>query len=231
MPVNLKSIFYVGADILRTDVEGPNTILAQIGDATAGNSPEPCEWWQHVGFASRPSEVSGSGKNADAAQAIIIARTDYDIVIASRDTRFQDIYGALKPGETCVYATGTDGKAQGRILIKKDGSVNLFTKKGNTSSGQAMGIFIDPGADTITILNSKGYGLIIGPDGISLTAKDSALKLDASGDCSLIGKGKCQIDGGGIALGSTAVPGVNSALVGVTGLAGVASTKVLIAIA
>lgn len=231
MPVNLKSIFYNGLDILRTDVEGPNTIMAQVGDATSGSSPEPCEWWQHVGFASRPSEVSGSGNNSDAAQAIVINRTDYDIVIASRDTRFQDIYGALKPGETCIYATGTDGKAQGRVLLKKDGSINLFSRKGNTSDGKAMGIFIDPGADTITILNSKGYGLIIGPDGVSVTAKDSALLLKSSGDCSLIGKGKTQIDGGGICLGSTAVPVANAALVGPTGLAGVASTKVLIAIA
>ncbi len=231
MPIDLKSIFYVGADVLRTDVEGPNTILAQIGDATTNSSPEPAEWWQHVGFASRPSEVSGSGKNANSAQAIVIARTDYDIVIASRDTRFQDIYGALKPGETCLYATGTDGKAQARILLKKDGSVNLFTKKGNVDSGQAMGIFIDPAADTVSILNSKGYGVIISPDGVAITAKDSALKLLSSGDCSLIGKGKTQIDGGGICLGSVAVPGVNSALVGVTGLAGVASTKVLISIA
>ncbi len=226
----LKSIFYVGSDIMRTDVEGPNTIMAQIGDATSGSSPEPSEWWQHVGFASRPSNVSGSGKNSDAAQAIVINRSDYDIVIASRDTRFQDIYGALKPGETCIYATGADGKAQGRILLKADGSVNLFTKKGNTDSGKAMGIFIDPAADTISILNSKGYGLIISPDGCAVTAKDSALTLKGM-DVSLIAKGKCQIDGGGIVLGSIAVPGVNSALVGVTGLAGVASTKVLIAIA
>lgn len=231
MPVNLKSIFYSGIDILRTDVEGPNTIMAQVGDATSGSSPEPAEWWQHVGFASRPSEVSGNGTNANSAQGIVIVRTDYDLCIASRDTRFQDIYGALKPGETCLYGTGADGSAQGRILIKQNGSVNLFTKLGNTEAGNAMGIFINPDDDSISILNSQGFGIIINNDGVFVTAKDSALKLGSNGDCSLIGKGKCQIDGGGIALGSTAVPGVNSALVGVTGLAGVASTKVLIAIA
>lgn len=231
MPFDLKSIFYAGADILRTDVEGPNTLMAQIGDATTSSSPEPAEWWQHVGFASRPSEVSGSGKNANSAQAIVIARTDYDIVIASRDTRFQDIYGALKPGETCMYGTGADGLAQGRILIKQNGSINLFTKEGNVDGGSAMGVFINPDDDSITILNSAGYGIIINGDGVAITAKDSALTLKSGGDVSLVGKGKTQIDGGGICLGSTAVPGVNSALVGVTGLAGVASTKVLIAIA
>ncbi len=231
MPVNLKSIFYNGADILRTDVEGPNTIMAQIGDATTGTSPDPAEWWQHVGFASRPSDVSGSGQNADSAQAIVINRTDYDVVIASRDTRYQDIYGALKPGETCIYGTGSDGGAQGRVLIKQNGSINLYTTEGNVDGGQAMGIFINPDDDSITILNSAGFGLIINGDGVFLTAKDSALQLKASGDCSLIGKGKCQIDGGGICLGSTAVPVVNAALVGPTGLAGVASTKVLIALA
>lgn len=228
MPINSKSMFYIGTDVLRTDIEGPNTIIAQVGDATAGTSAEPAEMWQQVGFASRPSPVSGTGKNIDACQAIVIPRTDYNVVIATRDTRYQDIYGSLKEGETALYATGKDGKSQGRVLLKQDGSINLYSKKGNTSSGKGMGVFIDPMNDQISIINSKGFGIIINGDGIVLTSKGGSLKLTESGDVSLIGKGKCQIDGSGIMLGAVGVPGVNSVLLGVTGLAGVASKKCMV---
>lgn len=213
-------------------MKGPNTIMLQVGDANAGEShADEAELWQHVGLASRPSPPTGSGANKEAAQAVMIRLSDYDVVLATRDTRFQDIYGNLRDGETCLYATGSDGKGQARTILKHDGSINLYTKLGNSPTGKGMGIFIDPNNDRISIVNSKGYGIIINEDGALVTAKDSALKLDGSGSASLIGKGRVQVDGGSIVLGAVAVPGVNNALTGPTGIAGIASTKVFIATA
>jgi len=227
MASGLTSLFEFGIDILKTFVDSTTkTILAQVGSVQSDTSDsDRVMWWQHVGFASRPAKASS--KNT-AAQAVVVRGGAYDNVIASRDLRGQDLYGQLSDGETCLYASGEDGTAQARVLLKGDGSINLYTRKGNSSSGQGMGIFVNAEADSISIINSQGYGLLIKSDGVYLTARDAALSLTASGNVSLVGKGNTQVDGAGVVIGSLAVPGVNSALTGVTGVAGKASLKVLI---
>jgi hypothetical protein len=226
---DLKGLLKVGIDILTTTVnKTTKKILAQTGNAVAQTTDsDSVEWWQHYGYASRPPKPE-PGKQA--AQALVLNKGDYDIAIASQDLRGLELYGTLDHGETCVYSAGDDGKGQARALFKKDGSVHLYTRKGNTESGGGMVVQLDAQNGVIRLVNDKGYGLIIDQDGIKLTAKDSALTLGGDGSVSLVGKGKCQIDGSGICLGSTAVPGVNSALCGISGPEGVASTKVLIAI-
>lgn len=225
----IGDLFHIGADILGTSIDSnTHTILAQLGDVVTGTVySDNAELWQTPGIASRPRNPT-AGKTS--AQAIAIRESDRDIIIATRDVDSQTIYGNLKPGETSIYAPGSDGTAQGRIILKDDGSVNLFTKKDNEESGAGIGIFIDPATEQISLVNSKGYGIIIGQDGITITAKDSSLSLNADGSISLIGKAQTQIDGSSVILGSIAVPVVNSALIGPTGIVGVASTKVLIAL-
>jgi hypothetical protein len=219
---SVGEMIQVGVHILKTTVTAKTKkIVAQIGTVMGEGQAEAdnVDWWQHVGFASRPAKAE---KGRDAAQAIVIRRGHGDAAIASQDLRGLEIYG-----ETCIYATGEDGTGQARVLLKKNGSINLYTKEGNTSGGTGMMFQLDAANGAIRAVNSLGYALIIDADGISLTCGSSALVLTPSG-AKLISTGQTQVDGGGICLGSLAVPGINSALTGVTGVAGKASLKVLI---
>jgi hypothetical protein len=229
-----------GIDILLTRIaDTSKKIFASLGsvgtDIGEGGDEIPVgstdvdnvEWWQHVGFASRPSNPDPGKK---AAQAFVVRVGSTDAAIASQDVRSLAIYGNLKPGETCIYAAGADAQAQARILLKADGSINCYTRKGNTVGGAGMLFQMDASAGAIRILNDKGYGLIIDGDGITLQTGGggAGLKMTSSGNITLAGVGQTQVDGSGIVIGSLAVPGLNSALTGVTGVAGKASLKVLI---
>lgn len=226
-PPTLSGIVEVGLDILTTTVNASTKrILAQTGDVVAdATETDGAEWWQHVGFASRPPKPQ-AGKQA--AQAVVLKTSDRDVVIGSVDQRGLDLYGNLDHGESCLYAAGEDGEAQARILLKKDGSISLYTRKGNTKTGAGMIVQVDAMNGAIRLLNDKGYGIIIDADGVKITSGNAALVLTGAGDATLVGKGKTQVDGSGVVIGSIAVPGVNSALTGVTGVAGKASLKVLI---
>lgn len=223
---SLTGFIQVGVDILKTTVSAKTkSILAQLGDVVNQDiDADNAEWWQHVGFVSRPPKPLAGKK---ACQGVVVRKGDHDVVIASKDERGQELAGTLADGETCLYAPGSDGASQARVLLKDNGSINLYTTNGNTSGGPGMGIFINPDDDSISIVNSEGFGIVIKPDGVYITARDSALSLKASGEASLVGKGQTQVDGSTIVLGSTAVPVVNAVLVGVTGMSGAASSKVL----
>lgn len=229
MSLDLSDLFQVGVDILRTTVSAATKrILAQTGSITGGNGPpdrDNVEWWQHVGFASRPPKAQAGKK---ACQAIVVRQGGTDFAIASQDPRGLELYGALSDGETCVFAPGEDGTGQARILLKKDGSINLYTRKGNTSGGTGMLMQLDASGGAVRLLNDKGYGIIIDGDGVKITSGGAGLTLTGSGDASLIGKGKTQVDGASVCIGSQALPGVNAALHGPSGLAGIPSVKVLI---
>lgn len=143
MSYDLRSLFQVGVDILTTFRNGvTNKILAQtghvVGEVADGDN---VEWWQHVGFASRPSKPD---KGKAAAQAVVMRRGDHDVAFASQDVRGTEIYGNLDHGETCVYGPGIDGKAQGRVIWKKDGSVNIFTTDDNTKDGRSVYFRVAP---------------------------------------------------------------------------------------
>lgn len=225
---SLSDLFLIGIDILKTKLDSATkTIFAQLGSVTEEypSGHDENEWWQHVGFASRPAIPTPKHK---AAQCVAIRHSERDVVIASRDTRSQTIYGSLGEGETCVYAAGADGNSQGRVLLKDNGSVNLYTREGNSPTGGGIAIMMSAEEDSISIVNSKGYGIIINADGVKLTANNSGLTLDSGGKIKLVGKGQTQVDGSTVLLGSIAVPVANSALKGPSGALGTASLKVLV---
>lgn len=225
-PPTISGIVHVGLDILTTTVNAATKrILAQTGDVVKdATDTDGAEWWQHIGFASRPPKPQ-AGKQA--AQAVVLKTSDRDVVIGSVDQRGLTLYGNLDHGETCLYAAGEGGEGQARVLLKKDGSINLYTRKGNTSSGAGMIVQVDATNGAIRLINDKGYGIIIDSDGVKITSGGAALTL-AGNNAQLIAKGKAQVDGSGIVIGSAAIVGANSALTGVTGVAGKASLKVLI---
>lgn len=158
---DLRSLLHVGYDILTTTVNrATNKILAQLGDVHKQQTDtDNAEWWQHVGFVSRPPKPV-AGKTA--AQGVAIRAGDHDVVIASQDLRGLDLYGNLDHGETCTYAPGPEGTGQARIIHKKDGSINIYTTDTNTAAGQAV------------------Y-LRVAPDGISIVAPWGSVKFDATG--------------------------------------------------
>jgi hypothetical protein len=231
-PPSISGLVHVGLDILSTVVNAATKrILVQTGDVVKeATDTDGAEWWQHVGFASRPPKPQ-AGKQA--AQAVVVKTSDRDVVVASVDQRGLGLYGNLDHGETCLYAAGEDGNAQGRVLIKKNGSVSLYTRNGNTSSGAGMTVQLDAENDAIRITNSKGYGIIIDDNGVSITTggTKAGIKVGSDGTCSMIATGQCQCDGDRIILGATAAPGVNSVCVGPAGIAAAGSSKVFAALA
>lgn len=158
MPGVSNYLFQRGIDILNTILGSSTdastgtqtgTILASLGSVTKGgntNAPgtsdsQNAEFWQHVGFSSRPSNPVGG---VSACQAIAIRQNDRDVVICSRDIRTNSIYGNLNPGETCLWAAGADGNSQGRVIIKDNGSITIYTTDDNTSQGNATYFQIHP---------------------------------------------------------------------------------------
>lgn len=220
--------FQVGVDLLATTVDATTgTVLATTGDASNGQSDtDNVVLFTSYGTVFRPTSPSGNGT---ACQAITLRRGDHDVAFGYRDLRGQALAGSLQPGEVCHYAPGNDGQNQTRVLHKNTGVWVVYGTKGNTAGSDGMMIQMDPENDTIRILNSVGNGIIIDSNGVLITTAGaaSAVELKSTGDCSMIGTGASQIDGTSIMLGAIGVPGVNSVLVGVTGIAGAACTKVL----
>lgn len=218
-------------DVLQTFIaDKRKNIIAQVGNVIGRTVDSVgAEWWQHVGFISRPSKPA-AGKAS--ARAIALRTGRVDAIIASEDDRGLELKGNLADGETCVYAPGEDGKGQARILLKKDGSISLYTKTGNTDSGKGMIIQIDAQNDAIRITNGKGYGLVIDGDGAKLFTggSGSGLTLAAGGDVKLVASGKCLVDGGNICLGALATP-ATPVCGGPAGIAAIPSTKVFMSVA
>lgn len=119
----LDDLFTPGADVLGTTQDANGTILAQTGDVVAENvASDGAEWWQAVGFISRPAKADAG---AAACQAVTLNRGSFDLVVATRDLR------AARPqvgeGETCVYAPGPHNQGVGRIFLQDDGTNQAIT--------------------------------------------------------------------------------------------------------
>lgn len=224
---SLGGLIDIGMDVLSTTVSAKTRkILVQVGNVLKKTvESNAVEWIQHVGIVSLPS-TAVPGKNA--AQCIVLKTGDHDVVIGSSDLRGLELAGELKSGETCVYAAGEDGEGQARALFKANGGIHLYTRKGNRPDGVGMTFQIDAQAGALRMLNDKGFAIVIDEAGVKMTAGKASLTLSSSGDVTLVGTGKTQVDGSSVVIGSVVAPGANAALVGPTGVAGRASLKVAI---
>lgn len=215
-----------GLDVLGTKVSSKTKrVLAKLGSVFTGEADsDNAEWWQHVGFVSRPPNPDG---NRTAAQVVIAQAGDRDVVIASSDLRGLALGGNLQPGETCVYAAGEDGAAQGRLLMKGNGTISLFTRHGNVDSGQAVAVQLN--SDSTFGIVSKFGGIRIDATGITITSGKAALILGADGSAKLQGNGLVEVAGKLTCIGTNCLPApTNTAIKGPTGLAGTPSTSVYI---
>lgn len=159
-----------GADVLGTTIDDRGVMLAQTGDAVNGAVlSDNAEWYQHVGFASRPAKAT-PGKPS--CQVFTWNQRSNDIVLASRDARCT-LPAGLKEGETCLYAGGPNNTGRGRITLRDDGStstIRITTQQGNSENGQVVEIRV--GSDgkiqisggQVEIGNSPSEGPILSTD-------------------------------------------------------------------
>ena len=219
----ISDIIIFGIDVLKTTVNAvTKTITAQIGDVVSQSvTSQDAEWWQHVGFASRPPAPSAG---VSACQTVALRRSDRDACIASRDLRGLALYGSLGDGETCVYAPGKDGKGQARALFKANGNVAIFTLQGNTAGGQPITIQANATDGSIQMANQYG-AISIAADGIKIMFGTSGILLASSG-ITLIGQ-QIALNGASVSLGANAVLPV---VWGPLGISGVGSTSVTVAL-
>ena len=216
----LSDIFDVGADVLATTRNATTGLLtAQTGDAIAQTSDgDAAEIWQQPGLASRPA-VPVAGKSA--AQCIKIKRGDNDAIIAWRDARSTSIYGSLADGETCLYSSA----GQGRVLLKKDGSINLYTVTGNAPGGQSVLVSVSPTAVSI----GTPWGMVvIDQNGINMADASGTAGISiAGGKVAILGT-TVTINGGSVSIGSATASPATPALLGPSGMAGIPSSSVFI---
>lgn len=135
MTPGIGLLLEVGLDILKTSkTNAQSFITAQIGNVVTGIATgDVSEWWQHVGFASRPKKPTAG---TSAAQCVVIKKSDHDAVIASRDSRTAAVYDSLLDGETAIFAS--EGGAI--IILRVDGTIEITggTVKIGDSSAQAL---------------------------------------------------------------------------------------------
>jgi phage gp45-like len=206
MAMDLSGLIQVGFDVLTTTVNATTKkITAQLGSVVGKTTDtDNAEWWQHYGFASRPPKPE-AGK--EAAQAVVVRMGDHDIVLASQDLRGLELYGALDHGETCIYAAGSDGKGQARVLLKKDGSINIYTKEGNTSGGAGVALMLRADGSVSIATPSKAALLIEADGSIKLFNSSGGIQVKADGSVKVASGGKVEISGASITMGGpTALP-------------------------
>ena len=206
-----RGMIHVGYDILTTTVNATTKkILAQLGDVYKQETDtDNAEWWQHVGLASRPPKPEAGRR---AAQAAVFRAGDHDVVFASQDLRGLELYGNLDHGETCLYAPGESGTAQARVLLKKDGSLNLFTRAGNSSGGAGMGIFVNVDG-SVSIVSSTGGAFLVSANGdVRAFNANGAVQVAADGTVKVSSATKVGISAPAVVLGGSAAaaPVVNS---------------------
>lgn len=221
MTPKMSALFDIGVDILKT-VRSAATglITAQTGDSVAKTTNgDAAEWWQHVGFVSRPA-VPTAGQAA--CQGVAIKRGDNDAIVATRDARGTSIYGSLADGEACVYSPG----AQGRVLLKANGTVNIYTTSDNTSSGQSIILTVGP---TGVSIGSPWGAFIMDSGGVRMADSSGTAGISiANGAVTIIGT-TIALNGSTVSLGANASP-TNTLLFGPTGLAAVPSTSVFVSV-
>ncbi len=190
-------------DVLRTSISAKTKrILAQTGSVT-GRTLETVqsEWWQSVGFISRPSKPN-PGK--EAARCIALRRGNVDAIIASEDDRGLALKGTLLEGETCIYAAGETGTGQARILLKADGAVAIYTLQGNVAGGPSCTIQVLPSGE-IHIASPYGGMSVTATKTTVLNATGSGMEMSAAGTNLL---GITNVINGSVVLGDGTASGV-----------------------
>jgi len=170
----------IGHDIMTTSVNQNNgAISAQIGDAVNGEVVcDNAEWWQHVGFASRPSRAE---RGASACQVLSHETSGRDICYSSRDLRSQKAAAALKEGETIIFASGPNGAGTGSVHLHDDGSaarIDTIVKNGNGSGGADVKLSVSSDG-TVTLDAGNGTNIVVSASGSVNVSASASVSVDA----------------------------------------------------
>lgn len=128
-------------------------IIAHIGDNASGASIDDRAIMFGVSgvlsLPAPPTQETGAG------EGIAVKTTSGDIIIATRDIRAGYLAGLIVPGETAVFATGS----QATELFKIDGSIRRFTTHDNTNNGRSIYDHIGPdGFEWVTPWGRMSWG-------------------------------------------------------------------------
>ena len=193
-----------GTDASDGGPEIPTVSLRRAGE-DEGSDQDEADIWSAYGFAYRPAAPDDKG----ATQVVADFVAGRWSVIASRDTRGADIYGALNEGDVAVWSIGKNA-----FRANASGSISMFKQGTSVDSAVAIG---DDGA--ITLLNEWGV-VQLGKDGFSVTLASGQM-LSLGPDGFNVSAPKCALQCGAIALGvGAAVPLASVPTVIGTGTAG-----------
>lgn len=216
-------------DLLATFLEA-GAFSAQLGDVeTEAVIGLDADVWGPAGLASRPSKPDPD--NNEAAQALVLKTGTRDAVIGMKDTRNAAIFGNVKEGETCLYASGPQGEGTGRVLMKDSGdtaSITLLLQKDNDSSG--LPIVLQLKSDnSLNIALTDKVAVNMSADGINMTATDGTLSSAFSitpAEINLVST-KINLHGQGVLLGPNPTA-ATPCTVGPVGMSAVGSSCVLV---
>lgn len=177
-----------GTDASDGGPEIPTVSLRRAGEDD-GSDQDEADIWSAYGFAYRPAAPDAKG----ATQVVADFVAGRWSVIASRDTRGADVFGALNEGDVVVWSIG--GVA---LRMNADGSTSLFKK----NEGETPDAFVSIASDSaITLCNEWGT-IQISSDGISLMLNDGSagLQISAADGVNIVGQ-KAAFQVGSISLG------------------------------
>lgn len=158
-----------GFNILSISISQTGKIIAQTGynlDAVVRTNNAELSFQQ--GFISIPIKAEPNTNNAPTYLAY--KGVDREYILAVMDGRGKDNrVKNLSEGEVLIYGAGNDGKSQGYITLKTDGSINFYTTNDNTSSGKPLSVSLTK-------------------DGLKFTSDTMELNIDANGNVLNVGK-------------------------------------------
>jgi len=219
---------FATGDVLETEATD-GEIRAKVGNAADGVGYfADAPFYSTDGFISRPNQPDANG---DSCQALYIQDGNGRIILGTRDNRYADKVGTLDDGDRAIVTKG-----EARLLVKRaTDAVVIMTKDKTTGKTMLQSLSGDAGEFQVFVGNCW---LRITNDSISMSAgdgvKSSLLMINANGIHMLGGSFNCGMAGGHFgyivppiagAPGIQPPLGVNSVVIGPTGLAGVASTK------
>jgi hypothetical protein len=209
-------------DVLLSIAESGEVRL-NVGESVTGEGVgADAEMWGVDGFISMPDAPDPA--TGAATQALIFVDGQTKRVIATRNNRHNAKVGELKPGDRAIVSS-----SRARLLLKKETeSITLFSE---TADGTSMLVTLDGVGERLLMAIGSSYFEM--KDGeVTISCGAALLTMNADG-VSVAGKHFAANTGTvGLATVAGASPptGAMSAVVGVSGIAGVASSKVTIAI-
>lgn len=219
------------ADILHSTAES-GEVRVNVGEETTGEGERgDVQVWGPDGYIARPNDTSDAG----CAQGFYVNDGQQQRVIAFRDNRFASSAGTLEPGDRMIV---TDAPC--RFYMKKARQrVGLYTESTDTPPAGGKGMTLDLDGEG-NLLQLRFGGCLLVADGQKWTivasngSANASIVIDPAKGITITA-GAIYLDGGNVTIGLTGgaarpgIPGVDSALYGPLGQAGVASSSVFIA--